>query len=176
MPRKPVESISPTPAIPAPGEGKRGIDGYLAYLLRQANAAVRLTFERLLVDVGVTPPQFVVLTMLNAYPGLSGAELARLSLLSPQTVSLITRNLERLGAIAKQRHPGGGRLLQFTLTAHGHELLAVCRGRAQTLEERIAARLTPETERIIRHWLADLATALNGESPRAMTYPAVRGR
>jgi hypothetical protein len=32
--------------IPAPGEGKRGESGYLAYLLRQASAANRLNMER----------------------------------------------------------------------------------------------------------------------------------
>ena len=63
--------------VPAPGEGKRGVQGYLGYLLRQAHAAVRLTMERTLADLGVTSPQFAVLTMLNAYPGLSGADVAR---------------------------------------------------------------------------------------------------
>jgi hypothetical protein len=55
--------------LPAPGSGKRGEDGHIAYLLRQAQAATRLTLERALADLGVTPPQFAVLTMLNAYPG-----------------------------------------------------------------------------------------------------------
>ena len=53
---------------PAPGQGKRGERGYLAYLLRQAQAATRLTMERALASLGVTTPQFVVLTMLRAYP------------------------------------------------------------------------------------------------------------
>jgi len=60
-----------------------------------AQAAARLTLERALADLGVTPPQFVVLTMLKAYPGLSGADLARVALLTPQTVGVIIRNLER---------------------------------------------------------------------------------
>ena len=72
-------------------------------MLRQAQAATRLTLERALSDLGVTPPQFVVLTMLKAYPGLSGADLARVALLTPQTVGVIIRNLERDGAIEKDR-------------------------------------------------------------------------
>ena len=85
---------------PPPGKGKRGEQGHLAYLLRQAQAATRLTMERALAELGVTPPQFVVLTMLRAYPGLSGADLARVALLTPQTVGVIIRNLER-----DRRHP-----------------------------------------------------------------------
>ena len=50
---------------PAPGEAKRGEKGYLGYLLRQAQAATRLTLERALAGLGVTTPQFAVLTMLG---------------------------------------------------------------------------------------------------------------
>src|ERR1700721_878548 len=79
---------------PPPGHGKRGEKGHIAYLLRQAQAATRLTLERALADLGITPPQFAVLTMLRAYPGLSGADLARVALLTPPTVGDITPNLD----------------------------------------------------------------------------------
>lgn len=145
---------------PAPGEGKRGEGGYLGYLLRQAQAASRLTLERSLGELGVTVPQFVVLTMLKAYPGLSGAELARVALLTPQTVGVIIGNLERDRAIQKTPHPVHGRMLQWTLTRHGITLLDQCRKRAMALERRLAAGLTPRTERAIRQWLAKIAVSL----------------
>ncbi|MFN5716366.1 MAG: MarR family transcriptional regulator, partial [Bradyrhizobium sp.] len=68
----PAADALPASAVPPPGQGKRGEQGYLAYLLRQAHAASRLSMERALAQLGVTSPQFVVLTMLKAYPGLSG--------------------------------------------------------------------------------------------------------
>src|SRR5207344_2264349 len=114
---------------------KRGDEqGYLAYLLRQAQAAARLTLERALADLGVTPPQFIVLTMLKAYPGLSGADVARVALLTPQTVGVIIRNLERDGAIRKTPHPVHGRALQWTVTRRGAGLLDKCRRHALALE------------------------------------------
>ncbi|MFI5002486.1 MAG: MarR family transcriptional regulator, partial [Reyranellales bacterium] len=67
------------PAIPVPGQGKRGPEGYLAYLVRQASVALRAAMERALHDVDATAPQFMVLTMIAAYPGLSGADLAKLT-------------------------------------------------------------------------------------------------
>ena len=149
----------PAATPPRPGEGKRGVDGHLAYLLRQANASVRLTLERSLAELDVTLPQFLVLTMLKAYPGLSGADLARVALLTPQTVGLITRNLERLGAIAKQPHPTHGRVLQFTLTPKGSGLLAACRKRADSIEGRLAVGLAPGEEVVVRRWLVGLVTA-----------------
>jgi DNA-binding MarR family transcriptional regulator len=145
---------------PPPGTGKRGEQGYLAYLLRQAQAATRLAMERALADLGVTSPQFVVLTMLKAYPGLSGADLARVALLTPQTVGVIIRNLERDGAIRKTRHPIHGRVLQWTITRRGAALLDKCRRHVMAVERRLASGLTTKNRMIVRRWLAGIASDL----------------
>ena len=145
---------------PPPGEGKRGEKGYLAYLLRQAQATARLTLERALANLGVTPPQFVVLTMLKAYPGLSGADLARVALLTPQTVGVIIRNLERTGAIRKTPHPVHGRLLQWTLTRRGQALLDQCRRHAMALERRLTKGLSATGQVTVRRWLSKIAAEL----------------
>jgi DNA-binding MarR family transcriptional regulator len=160
--RKP-SAENPAPATirpPPPGQGKRGEQGYLAYLLRQAQAATRLAMERALADLGVTSPQFVVLTMLRAYPGLSGADLARVALQTPQTVGVIIHNLERDGAIKKTPHPIHGRVLQWTVTRRGAALLEQCRRRADAIERRLAAGLTTKAQAVIRRWLAKIAADL----------------
>jgi DNA-binding MarR family transcriptional regulator len=145
---------------PPPGQGKRGEKGYLGYLLRQAQAASRLTLERALGDIGVTPPQFVVLTMLKAYPGLSGADLARVALLTPQTVGVIIRNLERDGAIRQTPHPVHGRVLQWTLTRRGGTLLGKCRRHVRALERRLMAGLSTKAQVTVRRWLSRIAVDL----------------
>jgi DNA-binding MarR family transcriptional regulator len=146
---------------PPPGLGKRGEDGHIAYLLRQAQAATRLTLERALDDLGTTPPQFAVLTMLNAYPGLSGADVARVALLTPQTVGVIIGNLERDGAIKKTPHPVHGRVLQWALTRRGLNLLGKCRRRVSAVERRLVAGLGNKAELTIRRWLAKIAADLH---------------
>jgi len=148
---------------PPPGEGKRGERGYLAYLLRQAQAATRLRMERALADLGVTPPQFIVLTMLKSYPGLSGADVARVALLTPQTVGVIIANLERDGAIRKTPHPIHGRVLQWTVTRRGGTLLDKCRRHAKALERRLAAGLSAKAQTTVRRWLSKIATDLQQE-------------
>lgn len=150
--------------VPAPGEGKRGEQGYLGYLLRQAHAAVRLKMERTLADLGVTSPQFAVLTMLNAYPGLSGADVARLTFLTPQTVGVIVRNLERDGAILMTPHPVHGRIQQWTLTPRGATLLKSCRDRVLELEKRLVTGLDGKAEVTVRRWLAGIAADLQDEA------------
>jgi DNA-binding MarR family transcriptional regulator len=110
------DSVAVPVKVPAPGEGKRGEAGYLSYLLRQAAAAVRLRLERTLVGLAVTPPQFLVLTMLDSYPGASGADIARLAQLTPQTVHGIIGNLERARLIGRSPHPVHGRVQVIALT------------------------------------------------------------
>ena len=147
-----------------PGAGKRGEQGHIGYLLRQAQAAARLTLERALADLGVTPPQFAVLTMLNAYPGLSGADVARVALLTPQTVGVIIGNLERDGAIRKTPHPVHGRMLQWTLTRGGSDLLDKCRHRVNAVERRLVAGLSTTAKTTIRRWLSKIAVDLHQDS------------
>nr|WP_246741661.1 MarR family transcriptional regulator [Bradyrhizobium aeschynomenes] len=146
---------------PLPGEGKRGEDGHLAYLLRQAQAAARLSLDRALTATGLTHPQFVVLTMLKAYPGLSGADCARVALLTPQTVNVIIGNLERYGAIRSTPHPIHGRVLQWSLTRRGIALLTRARRQAMALERRLAGGLGERDLATIRRWLARVAVELH---------------
>ena len=147
--------------IPRPGEGKRGPEGHLGYLVRQANVAVRAAMERALADLDATPAQFAVLTMIVAYPGLSGADLARLTFLTPQTINVIVRNLVRGGAIEKTAHAVHGRVLRLTATAKGQALLKRCRVRVQEVEGRIAG-LVGKDEKVVRRWLAAVAEELGG--------------
>lgn len=161
MVKSDFEGASGAPYLPAPGEGKRGADGHIAYLLRQASAAVRHRLEQGFSHSGVTLPQFTVMTMLKAYPGISGADLARLTLLTPQTINVIVANLLRSGAIARQSSDRDRRALIVSLTASGEELLAKCREIADGIEARLVANLADEDEAAIRRWLAGLVQAKN---------------
>jgi DNA-binding MarR family transcriptional regulator len=161
MSRKPTPVTVPRPPIPRPGEGKRGPQGYLGYLLRQANTAFRGAMDRALAELGVTTPQFAVLTMIVAYPGLSGADLARLTALTPQTINVIVRNLARDGAIEKSAHATHGRILRLHATVKGQALLKRCRARVDRVEEGVAALLGRDEERAVRRWLSTVAEKIS---------------
>ncbi len=146
--------------IPRPGEGKRGPRGHLGYLVRQASVALRAAMDRTLDEVGATSPQFAVLTMIVAYPGASGADLARLTFLTPQTINVIVRNLEREGAIAKKAHPTHGRILELRATPKGLARLKRSRAKVQEIESRIAGLLGKDQDRVVRRWLSTVAETL----------------
>jgi len=144
-----------------PGEAKRGPGGHLGYLLRQAHASFRGAMDRVLGELGLTTPQFTVLTMIVAYPGLSGADLARLAFLTPQTINVIVGNLERDGAIEKAVHATHGRILRLHATPKGQALLRRCRIRVEAIEAELSAALGRDGDRALRRWLSAVAEKLN---------------
>lgn len=144
---------------PDVGEGKRGEAGYLGYLLSQAAQAYRNRASRALSDLGITPPQFTVLTMLAAYPGQSGADIARLALLTPQTVSVIVANLEKGSLIKRLPHKVHGRIQTLELTKSGRALLAAARERMHALERELTDGMSSKQERTVRRWLVRIAVA-----------------
>ena len=148
------------PTVPVVGQGKRGTQGYVGYLLRQANAALRISFDRALAPHGLTFPQFLVMTMIRAYPRISGAGIARLAQLTPQTVHVITQNLDRAGLLRKQGGSADRRVLHFQLTPLGARLLQASRPAADEVEARLLAGLSTEAEVQLRRWLVGIAEAV----------------
>jgi DNA-binding MarR family transcriptional regulator len=91
----------------------------------------------------VTHPQFVVLTMAGAYPGLSNADIARLSMLTQPTVSVIVGNLKWAGLVSSTRHKTHGRIQQFELTDAGRKKLKSCRRHAQAAKNALNSDCRP---------------------------------
>lgn len=147
------------PRLPLVGEQKRGPEGYLTYLLRQANATVRLALDRALSAEGMTYPQQSALTMIRAYEAISAADLARLTMLTPQTVNGIVRALEARGAIKREQDRFNGRILRLIITAEGRELNRRCRALTTPIEAELNDRMEGNAGRAIRQWLVDVATA-----------------
>lgn len=165
-----ADTPNPTSHLPDPGEGQRGLEGPIGYLLRQAAGAYRLRMERALADLAVTPPQYSVLSMLNAYPGLSNADLARLSLWTPQTVSFIVANLLKVGALERRPHAVHGRIQHLELSEGGKQLLADSQLRVKGVEGDLVSGLGTSDERAIRRWLVQVVTGL-GADPTEGTLP-----
>ena len=153
----------PSQVVPVVGGGKRGPNGHIGYLLRQAQASVRLAHDVALAEAGLTTPQFLVLNLLDAYPGASGAELARTAQLTPQTMNLIVRKLQREGLIARDEHETHGRVLRLTLTHLGKSRLRQAKILSDKIERQILALADADTERKVRRWLVEVAVELMGD-------------
>ncbi len=167
------------PRIPQVGEGKRGEGGYFGYLLRQAANAQRRRMDRTLASVGLTHPQFLVMTMIRAYPGCSNADIARLAMLTPQTVHAIISTLSLKGLAARRPDRAHGRIVNIELTQTGSALLDAGRSRALALECDLQQMLSAAQARVVRRWLVRVASDVPAEtsgsirSGAAVRSPAV---
>ena len=142
-----------SPVIPPRAPKRSDARPPLGYLLRQAAAAHRLTIERLLADLEVTPPQFLVLRLLKEHPGSSNAELSRMAALATPTVTVIAANLMRRNALTSRPHAVNGRVRHLDLTESGVALLAACKTRAAKAEKELEAGLAPAEAAAIARWL-----------------------
>jgi DNA-binding MarR family transcriptional regulator len=103
-------------------------------LLRAKSAAVR--------TVGLTLAQYVALAELAALPGLTGAELARACLVSPQAMMVVLKAMEEQGLVERTQHPRHQTVLEIHLTSVGREALSAARKRAEPIEQRITKALS----------------------------------
>jgi DNA-binding MarR family transcriptional regulator len=103
-------------------------------LLRAKSAAVK--------TVGLTLPQYVALAELGERPGLTGAELARACLVSPQAMMVVLKAMEEQGLVERMQHPRHQTVLEIHLTSVGREALSAARERAEPIERRITKSLS----------------------------------
>jgi DNA-binding MarR family transcriptional regulator len=153
------------------GAGFRGPDGRVGYLLRQAQHTLRAAMYQPLADIGITAAQYSVLSVADAEPGLSGAELARDTMLTPQSVNAIVVLLERADLL--ERHPDARdlRLRRIYASQSGREVLALARPAVWALEQRMVASMTPAEQATFRRQLTECALALDA-GPAAGPAPA----
>ena len=145
---------------PTPGERYRGAEGHLGYLLRQAQHAFATEMEHRLQPHGLTRPQFGVLSVLVADPGLSAADLARAAMVTPQAINLLVSALERDGLLRREPHPTHGRVLRLFATDEGAKRVADAYPTVIDLEDQISEDLTPRQLGIVKSWLVDVARRL----------------
>ncbi|HET7479570.1 MAG TPA: MarR family transcriptional regulator [Rubrobacteraceae bacterium] len=109
----------------------------VGYQLKRAQHALRGGMDEVLREIGMTTAQYAALSALEAEAGLSGADLARRSFVTPQTMNQILTRLERDGMISRRAHPRHGRVLRTDLSKEGRRKLA----EAHKLVEEVEAKM-----------------------------------
>ncbi|ORB76163.1 MarR family winged helix-turn-helix transcriptional regulator [Mycobacterium scrofulaceum] len=125
----------------------------LLWLLKQAFYYSLTTINDAMRVHGVSTAQIGVLRQLANEPGLSGAELARRLLISPQGVQLALTALERRGLVERKRDPQHGRILRAYLTGEGRNVAATVVNDAIAAHEEVFGVLTVQEQRTLRELL-----------------------
>ena len=142
------------------------------YLIKLAQAALHAEMARALHEYGVALAQFAVLTALAEEPGLSNADLARRTFVTPQSMNEKLRELEQHAWVKRSPHPTHRRILQFELTDEGRAILQACDATVSVIEERMLAEFDPDQR---REFVVALRTCIAALSPDPPTSPGRSG-
>jgi DNA-binding MarR family transcriptional regulator len=125
----------------------------ILWLLKQAFYYSLTTINDAMSAHGVSTAQIGVLRQLANEPGLSGADLARRLLISPQGVQFALTSLERRGLVERKRDPQHGRILQAYLTGEGRDIAATVVSDAVAAHDQVFGVLTTEEQQALRDLL-----------------------
>ena len=126
----------------------------LLWLLKQSFYFSLNSVNDAIAPHGVTTAQLGLLRQLTDEPGLSGAELARRLLISPQGVQLALTALERRGLIERRQDPQHGRILQAYLTDEGRAAVTAVFNDAVAAHQKVFGVLSVEEQTSLRTLLS----------------------
>ncbi|WP_436777600.1 MarR family winged helix-turn-helix transcriptional regulator [Yinghuangia sp. YIM S09857] len=130
--------------------------------VKRAEQTTQAAKEHVLRDHGITPAQQTALAILSDHDGITAAELARKSAVTPQTMNSTLGRLEKRGLIARTPHPMHGTLIEIRLTDAGRELFARADARVADLDTVLAADLTAKELDTLKTLLAKIAETATG--------------
>jgi DNA-binding MarR family transcriptional regulator len=125
----------------------------ILWLLKQAFYFSLTTVNEAVSGHGVSTAQIGVLRQLSNEPGLSGADLARRLLITPQGVQLALTALERRGLVERRPDPQHKRILQAYLTDQGRDVAAKVVSDAVAAHDQVFGVLTAEEQETLRDLL-----------------------
>jgi DNA-binding MarR family transcriptional regulator len=149
------------------GEGYRGEDGPVGYLLRQTVHAFNTAMENGLRQYRLSSPQFGALFVLAAEPGLSAAEVARSMGTTPQAANVLVAGMESEGLVYRERHPTHGRILEIYPTKEGLRRFEAARPFIRRLEVQMCEGFNASQTATVKRWLVESARRLSSTRERA---------
>ncbi|MDO4887864.1 MAG: MarR family transcriptional regulator [Actinomycetaceae bacterium] len=125
-------------------EPEHGAGARLGYSIKRVEQRLMAAKAKALREFGLTVPQYVALMALREIPDQSAAQLARVALVSPQTVATIVGNLEAKGLISRRGSPQHARVVVCSLTPAGQELVARADAVVGVIEDDVSGIFTPD--------------------------------
>ena len=98
----------------------------LSYVIGRLDRVLRRRLSAAVEPAGLTLPAYTALSVLRGQDGLSNAQLARRSLITPQSMSEVLSRLVDQGYVRRRAEPGRGRVIRIELTKAGSRALEQC--------------------------------------------------
>lgn len=113
----------------------------LSYVVARLERAVRRRINEIVRAYGLTTLQYTLLSVLGRNSGLSNAQLARRSYVTPQSMHEMLQALEDKGLVSRSPAPNHGLIRQACLTARGQKVLALCEEAVDQFEDEMMSGL-----------------------------------
>ncbi|MES2448989.1 MAG: MarR family transcriptional regulator [Pseudomonadota bacterium] len=107
-----------------PGKDPLPLDAQLCFSLYSTTIAINRLYKPMLDSLGVTYPQYLVLSTLWEADGQTISAIADRLALEPSTITPLMKRLEAAGFVSRRRNPQDERQVQVFLTAKGRGLRA----------------------------------------------------
>jgi len=141
--------------------GRRAdVEPRLSYVLGRLDRVLRRRLSAAVEPHGLTLPAYTALSVLKAQGGLSNAQLARRSLITPQSMSEVLAFLVEQGYVRRRAEPGHGRIIRIELTPAGSRALARCDQAVDAVEQEMLADLDDGEATSLRSALVTCGLAL----------------
>jgi DNA-binding MarR family transcriptional regulator len=147
----------PSSIARVPGIDYAELDSMLGYALKRAQIAAFEAFSRATMGVGITPPRFTALVILQTNPGITQSVLGEVLGTARSGAMMLADWLEGRGLAERRHRPDDGRAWGLYLTTRGERLLETLRRRVREQDQRFAARLTRPDQRKLLQFLEKLA-------------------
>ena len=137
-----------------------------AQMMKRILIHFRSQMDEVLRPQGVTTAQLHVMKTIRDEPGVSGAQLARLCYVTPQSVQSLLAALERDGWIVRSKGRGNDRILMTQLTAEGERLLETAEKESKVIEGKLWRGVAEDSiqalNKVLEQCLANLGPEPDG--------------
>jgi len=135
-----------------------------AQMMKRILIHFRSQMDEKLRPQGVTTAQLQLLKAIRDEPGVSGAQLARSCYVTPQSAQSLLAGLERDGWIIRTRDRGNDRILAARLTPEGERLLLTAESVAKVIEGKLWRGVAESSIKALNEVLEQCLANLGPES------------
>lgn len=143
-----------------------GAEASLVYVVGRVNQGIRREMRARLAGLDLSVPEYTALSVLQARPGLSNAQLARRSLLAPQSMLEVLAKLESRDLVQREVDPAHSRILRAGLTAEGRALLAEADPAIEAIQDWLLAEVPERNQAIVLDGMLSAMNRLSGRAGR----------
>lgn len=134
----------------------------LSYAIARLERILHQRIAKSIEPFNLSVSQYTALSILGRRSGLSNAQLARRTYITPQAMNQVLEQLTQAGLVERRPHATHGRILTTQLTKQGSAALAACDSAVDSVEAEMLHSVCPAEQEKLLQTLLTCVRALHG--------------